>query len=356
MDDAMNYNIEQTSESVETSIREENAVQQGSVETGEEESTLNNNTQAPKQKKKIGLIIGAISIVIAMIIAAVVFAGGSEGKSTSGKGTLFKQGLLSASSGDKWGYIDKTGSYVINPQFDAAWNFADNGLARVLSSDKWGYIDKTGSYVINPQFVSAWDFADNGLARVQSGDKWGYIDKTGAYVIKPQFDWAYDFGDNGFACVESGDKWGYIDKAGSYVIKPQFDEAYAFEDGVAVVKLGEKYALIDMQGKYIVKPIYDNMGEKVSSGLVSFADKNGKVGYLNTSGEEIVPAQFDYSYSNSDLGWAEDFYDDGYTIIRMGDARGVIDKTGKYIINPQFDSLRYGLPSWWMEAFDSIIK
>ena len=163
MDDAMNNNIEQTSESVETSIREENAVQQGSVETGEEESTLNNNTQAPKQKKKIGLIIGAISIVIAMIIAAVVFAGGSEGKSTSGKETLFKQGLLSASSGDKWGYIDKTGSYVINPQFDVAWDFADNGLARVESDDKWGYIDTTGSYVINPQFDDAWSFAEMGL-------------------------------------------------------------------------------------------------------------------------------------------------------------------------------------------------
>ena len=321
MDDAMNNNIEQTSESAETSIREENAGQQGSVETGEEESTLNNNTQAPKQKKKIGLIIGAISIVIAMIIAAVVFAGGSEGKSTSGKETLFKQGLLSASSGDKWGYIDKTGSYVINPQFDVAWDFADNGLARVESDDKWGYIDTTGSYVINPQFDDAWDFADNGLARVQSGDKWGYIDKTGAYVIKPQF-----------------------------------DEAYDFEDGVAVVKLKDKYALIDMQGKYIVKPIYDNMGEKVSSGLVYFADKNGKVGYLNTSGEEIVPAQFDYLYSDSDLGWAEDFYDDGYTIIRMGDVCGVIDKTGKYIINPQFDRLRYGLSSWWMIDFDSLIK
>ena len=321
MDDAMNNNIEQTSESAETSIREENAGQQGSVETGEEESTLNNNTQAPKQKKKIGLIIGAISIVIAMIIAAVVFAGGSEGKSTSGKETLFKQGLLSASSGDKWGYIDKTGSYVINPQFDVAWDFADNGLARVESDDKWGYIDTTGSYVINPQFDDAWSFAENGLARVLSGDKWGYIDKTGAYVIKPQF-----------------------------------DEAYAFEDGVAVVKLKDKYALIDMQGKYIVKPIYDNMGEKVSSGLVYFADKNGKVGYLNTSGEEIVPAQFDYLYSDSDLGLAEDFYDDGYTIIRMGDVCGVIDKTGKYIINPQFDRLRYGLSSWWMIDFDSLIK
>ena len=245
---------------------------------------------------------------------------------------------------------------MINPQFDGAAVIADEGLAQVKSDDKWGYIDTTGSYVIKPQFDVAGVFADNGLARVQSGDKYGYIDKTGSYVINPQFDDAWNFAENGLARVQSGDKYGYIDKTGAYVIKPQFDEAYDFEDGVAVVKLKDKYALIDMQGKYIVNPIYDNMGEKVSSGLVYFADKNGKVGYLNTSGEEIVPAQFDYSYSNSDLGWAEDFYDDGYTIIRMGDVCGVIDKTGKYIINPQFDRLRYGLSSWWMEAFGSIIK
>ena len=53
----------------------------------------------------------------------------------------------------KWGFIDKTGSFVINPQFDFAWSFSD-GLAAVRIGDyetgKYGFIDKTGSFVINP--------------------------------------------------------------------------------------------------------------------------------------------------------------------------------------------------------------
>ena len=56
--------------------------------------------------------------------------------------------------GDKWGYIDKTGEMVINPQFDCPPHFnADavefsEGLAPIKISDKWGYTDKTGEMVI----------------------------------------------------------------------------------------------------------------------------------------------------------------------------------------------------------------
>ena len=39
---------------------------------------------------------------------------------------------------------------------------------------KWGFIDKTERYVINPQFVMASSFSD-GLAAVRIGDKWGFI-------------------------------------------------------------------------------------------------------------------------------------------------------------------------------------
>ena len=40
---------------------------------------------------------------------------------------------------------------------------------------------ETDSFVINPQFDDAWDFSD-GLARVRIGDKWGFIEPplTGA--------------------------------------------------------------------------------------------------------------------------------------------------------------------------------
>jgi len=49
----------------------------------------------------------------------------------------------------KWGFIDKAGKFVINPQFDEAMSFND-GLARVKLGRKIGYIDATGKYVWNP--------------------------------------------------------------------------------------------------------------------------------------------------------------------------------------------------------------
>jgi hypothetical protein len=78
----------------------------------------------------------------------------------------------------KWGYIDKAGKYVINPQFDAVEPFFGEFAAIRVGDDKtgkWGYIDKAGKYVINPQFDEAHAFAANGLARVRVGQKWGYI-------------------------------------------------------------------------------------------------------------------------------------------------------------------------------------
>ena len=86
----------------------------------------------------------------------------------------------------KYGYMDKDGNVVINPQFDRADDFSE-GLARVRIGDektgKWGYIDKEGKFVINPQFDCAEDFSE-GLAKVKVGGKYGWIDKTGKIVRK----------------------------------------------------------------------------------------------------------------------------------------------------------------------------
>ena len=126
----------------------------------------------------------------------------------------------------KWGYIDKQGTLVIQPQFDTAGPFR-NGLAVVANDRKFGYIDKTGKIVIPLQFASAGSFSE-GLASVRIGDymagKDGYIDEQGKIVIEPQFDSAFPF-NGGLADVRIGDKYGFIDKTGKIVIPPQFDFA-----------------------------------------------------------------------------------------------------------------------------------
>lgn len=107
--------------------------------------------------------------------------------------TLFRQGLLAVSRFGTagWGYMDSTGDFVIDQQFDSAYNFEGNGLARVVPDKKWGYIDRTGELVIEPRFDFTIDtheppyFHDDGYAVVNVGDWYGIIDSEGNYVAEP---------------------------------------------------------------------------------------------------------------------------------------------------------------------------
>ena len=65
---------------------------------------------------------------------------------------------------EKYGYIDKNGKVVIEPQFDYAYPFSE-GLAHVNKDAKYGFIDKSGKVVIEPQFDEAGAFSE-GFARV----------------------------------------------------------------------------------------------------------------------------------------------------------------------------------------------
>lgn len=61
---------------------------------------------------------------------------------------------------------------MIQPQFTEAYNFFEE-LAPVKIDNKWGYINKNGNFVIQPQFNSAGTFSE-GLAWIDS-EKDGYI-------------------------------------------------------------------------------------------------------------------------------------------------------------------------------------
>lgn len=183
----------------------------------------------------------------------------------------------------KFGYINKTGKIIINPQFDKAYDFSEEGLAAVMVNDKWGFVNKSGQFVINPQFDSAWGFTE-GLAAVMVNDKWGYIDKLGKMVINPQFDVARVFSDDGLARVLMNNKWGYINERGNFEINPQFEVADGFYEGFALVKIGDKYCFIDKSGKIVINPQF-YVATEFKNGLALVYGE--KYGYINKSGDYI---------------------------------------------------------------------
>lgn len=308
--------------------------------------------------------------------------------------------LIPVKSGDQWGYINKKGEYVINPQFEAADFFRD-GLALVKSSNgKVGFINKNGEYVIPAEYKDATHFAD-GLAFVVSDggyptcinksgktkfqlkqakyvsnfaeglacfvakdeegkSKVGFVNKSGEVVINPQFDNAELFSE-GLAAVKQGDRWGFIDKSGNIVINPQFDKVGKFKNKKAPFRLGKQWGFIDKKGGYVINPQFE-YADVFSEGLAVIRSGSG-FGYITENGKMEINPQFLAAESfqngmalvnqglrfgyinkkgkieiNPQFDRASSFFGD-IAFVWNGDKWGIIDKKGKYVVNPQFDRM-----------------
>jgi len=125
---------------------------------------------------------------------------------------LFNSGLAPVMIGsDKTcvGFIDTKGKIIINPIYEyykphfifeeinidtlnlltstilLKLNYNNfNGMIPVLKNGKFGFIDKTGSFIIKPIFTNFNGVANDSLALVESGSSQGYIDKTGKFIYK----------------------------------------------------------------------------------------------------------------------------------------------------------------------------
>ena len=284
------------------------------------------------------------------------------------EGKLFRHGLMPASDEyGKWGYIDNSGVFVIEPQFSKAKNFSQNGLAPVCNQyGIWGYIDTTGEYVIRSQYSSASPFNGDGLAVVSIADAstyswnnssyrdllYGYIDEFGKVVIEPKFSYASDFASNGLAVVKvstnNDDLYGYIDYSGEYVIEPQYTAAEPFaENGLAAAAVAvkneennyniNKYGYINAKGEFVIEPQYISAGIFDSEGTASvslidydsaFDGSFGEIyGCIDENGNQVIDFKYGYLSSFDKTGHAR-YSERG---IACNNTYGIIDRNENII-------------------------
>jgi YARHG domain/WG containing repeat len=235
----------------------------------------------------------------------------------------FSEGLASIKIDGKYGYIDKTGKIIIESQFDMAVKFSEGlgrvGYGRDLSSKRQGFINKSGKFVINPVFEAASDFSE-GWAGVILNEKSYLIDKSGNYFNNRPLNTIWGFSE-GLIAVKIGDKWGYMDKSGNIVIAPQFKWAYKFSNGLARVwkSLLDKNYFIDKNGTIIINGPFDN-ASNYSENLAAVKVGN-KWGYINREEQIVINPQFD---------WAEPF-SNGLAEVKIDDKYVYINKEGEVI-------------------------
>ncbi|MCR5256176.1 MAG: WG repeat-containing protein [Acetatifactor sp.] len=251
---------------------------------------------------------------------------------------------------DMWGYIDITGIQKIPCIYTEITDFSEN-TAAVKEKGKWGYIDSSGNQIIDFIFDDATPFKE-GRAIVAIEGLYGVIDISGEMIVDLKYERIREF-QNGYAAALYKGKWGFLDTKGKPCIPFIYDEVGNFSEGKAAVKVCQyrdgldQWAYIDTNGNIVIDyyPYEAIEGKMVHVGefhdglafvtkdVYCIIDKNGqdifngdsyyfissfiynpqydvlpgykyidskmtqkKYGLIGVSGEERIPAVFDYIY------------------------------------------------------------
>lgn len=282
-----------------------------------------------------------------------------------------------------WGFIDKSGKFVIPPIYENAESFS-NGCAEVKKNGTTIYVDHEGNTISQPQ-DSLDDSADNdfrvtdfrkdivdnsgkrliaqgakdikvypfseGLAAirmplrliarfypenlpdgyVEGRDKGnddfgecGYIDESGHIIIAPRFTHAYQFID-GLAKVSGWRQDGYIDRSGQYVGRHPCSDIGPFREGLARGYMRrDDYFFMNKRGKVILDHLQD--ASELSEGRVAIK-KDNKWSLADQQGRHVCDLDAD------DVST----FSEGLALITNNHRRGYIDRSGSLTIALQFE-------------------
>src|SRR6056297_737832 len=268
----------------------------------------------------------------------------------------------------RWGYIDGSGTVVIEPQFEEAHAFAE-GLARVAVAGRYGYIDPTGVLAVDPRFLRAFDFS-LGRARVvlpaaevdaRSRDALpearrleAFIDTGGTVVVPAVLAEARNFGGEQGAArapvvrtqirnyVPLGlDLLSFLslrlqDEGAWEIIGPDGRAAARLENANVVLGLsegrlpfatdvggwpfgGERWGYLGADGSVRIEPQF----------LAAFGFSEGRAavvvddrfGYIAPDGAEAISLQFDYART----------FRNGLAYVRAASQEGYIDASGTFV-------------------------
>ena len=223
--------------------------------------------------------------------------------------------------GTKFGYINSDNEVAIPFEYDGAYNFGDDGLARVVKDGKYGYINEKGHIVVGFEYVEAYDFS-NGLAEVREkeGDSLAYINTEGDIVISTElsdnWDTIYKFDVNEKAIVhKASEGYGLINEKGEEILPCIYDNMGTLEPDytrlpytlywVAIRDSEEYYYMIvNSQGKLLDEQ-YDDLGNLGENGWCSVAENIGENGdgtkkkwrYINGKGETVLDLSEEYTWA-----------------------------------------------------------
>ena len=257
------------------------------------------------------------------------------------------------------GYIDTTGWLAVYCQYEEGDRFYD-GVARIKRAGKWGYIDKTNKYTVQPEYdylgcnapSSVSNHSDGALdeipqAHVGTGENSSIVVAGKAAVITANGETIFKVNSDGHVVADylpgatwSGILYGYVNvKNGAVVVAPQYHEAAAFSNGLARVKLWNATSFVNTAGVRVIDlgATYDKVGN--FSDELCWVIKNGKYGYINKTGALQLPMIFDVLANTDPANFVNGAAPARLASFSASSRWGVVSKNCTWIVKPQYTAI-----------------
>ena len=188
----------------------------------------------------------------------------------------------------QWGFIDTQGNIAIEAKFDDVRAF-HQGWAPAQLNGLWGYIDKSGDWIISPNFIKAQPI-ENGVGRVRfTNGLMGLINTQKDTLIQPQFDDISAQQDNLFV-TRLRNKKGIIVSEGNVIVDNVYDDIKILFPNLFGLKYRQHFHLINSKFDTVSQDILSIkkggiIKTEIGWGVV---DSNGK--WLVEPNEQIIQA------------------------------------------------------------------
>ena len=247
----------------------------------------------------------------------------------------------------KWGLLCH-GELVIPCIYDAVGLFDWNYNADVKLDGRWGCVNRKNETVIPFEYEEI-RHAETDYYGVCQNEKWGVWDISENKLIVPC---KYDnflacnksrYGDDTYAedddsvydevvfagedVLYMGDEKFSVEEA---IFKEtrsscKYDSIWGFSEGFAAVELDGKWGFVNKQGEEVVPCKYDDV-EEFSEGFAQ-VELNGKSGFVNEQGEEVVPCKYDD---------VEEF-SEGFASVKLNGKWSFVNKQGEEVVPCKYD-------------------
>lgn len=250
----------------------------------------------------------------------------------------FCEGFAAVQIGDKWGYIDTQGNLIHPITLEEACDF-ENGHARVYGG-KGLYINTKGEY---DGYIDCgrFDYSRNRTPRGEhgyiyskkEGNKVGWVNYAGKEIIPCIYDSDNRYGPisledkNQYIIVCLNNKYGIFNLRGKVILELEHDEVFE-RGGLWMSIINNKEALFAEDGRRLTPHKYDKLSDFKGNILKSEVD--GKYGFINKEGQEVVPTIYD-DVKISSQG--------NYVILSLKENSCMVNSDGKEICQLKYDTI-----------------